>query len=108
MAPRSDGERQIAGVWDELLGIERIGIHDNFFDLGGNSLMAIRVISRLKKELGADVSAVSIFEGPTVASLAKLLGLDAPAEVSDFADRRSRGEKRRAVRRNRQTPVEVS
>ena len=108
VAPRSDGERQIAGVWEELLGIERIGIHDNFFDLGGNSLMAIRIISRLKKELGADVSEVSIFEGPTVASLARLLALDAPAEVADFADRRSRGEKRRAVRRNRQTPVEVS
>src|SRR6185295_5702776 len=106
--PRSDGERRIAGVWEELLGIERIGIHDNFFDLGGNSLMAIRVISRLKTELGVDVSEVSIFEGPTVASLAKIVMPEGGQEVADFEDRRLRGEKRRAARRSRQAPAGVS
>jgi amino acid adenylation domain-containing protein len=108
VAPRGGGERRIAAVWEELLGIERIGVHDNFFDLGGNSLMAIRVISRLKTELGIDVSEVSIFEGPTVAMLAKILVPAGGEEVADFAERRSRGEKRRAARRSRQAPVEVS
>jgi len=114
VAPGNDTERLIAGVWQELLGIEGIGVHDNFFDLGGNSLMAIRVIARLKGELGPHVSEVSIFEGPTVAALAKIL---APAEAEDeaadgepagFADPLGRAEKRRAARRSRRSAVEVS
>ncbi|HEV8581878.1 MAG TPA: amino acid adenylation domain-containing protein [Thermoanaerobaculia bacterium] len=108
VAPRGEAEKRIAGVWEELLGIERIGVHDNFFDLGGNSLMAIRVISRLKAELGIDVSEVSIFEGPTVASLAKILAPADDEKVADFVDGRSRGERRRAARRSRHAAAEVS
>jgi acyl carrier protein len=104
VAPQSDAERQIAAVWEELLGIERIGVHDNFFDLGGNSLMAIRVISRLKKELGVDVSEVSIFEGPTVASLARLLVPQAAAPVA-VEESRSRGERRRERLAQRRAPI---
>ncbi len=107
VAPRGEGEEQIARVWQDLLGIDPVGVHDNFFDLGGNSLMAIRVIARLKSELGVNVSEVSIFEGPTVASLARLLAPDEePGEA--YEDRRSRGEKRREARRGRRSPVEVS
>jgi amino acid adenylation domain-containing protein len=108
VAPGSDAEKRIAKVWQELLGIEPVGIHDNFFDLGGNSLMAIRVISRLKSELGVDVSEVSLFEGPTVASLARILMPAEDEEGEAYGDRRSRGEKRRAVRRGRRTAMEVS
>ncbi len=109
VAPRSDAERRIAAVWAELLGIEQIGIHDNFFDLGGNSLMAIRIISRLKAELGVDVSEVSIFEGPTIASLALLLEPEAAAVVATaaFEEQVDRGERRRAARRGRRAPAEV-
>ncbi len=109
VAPASDAERRIAGVWQELLGIEQIGVHDNFFDLGGNSLMAIRIISRLKAELGVDVSEVSIFEGPTVASLALLLEPEAAAVVAAaaFEEHQDRGERRRAARRGRRAPAEV-
>ncbi|MEA2601552.1 MAG: hypothetical protein QOF89_2544 [Acidobacteriota bacterium] len=110
-APQSDAERRIAGVWQELLGIEQIGVHDNFFDLGGNSLLAIRIISRLKSDLGVDVSEVSIFEGPTVASLAKILFLgeaEAEAEEAAYEEHRDRGERRRAARRRRRAPAEVS
>jgi phthiocerol/phenolphthiocerol synthesis type-I polyketide synthase E len=105
--PRSDGEQKIAAVWQELLGIEPVGIHDNFFDLGGNSLTAVRVISRLKGELGVDVSEVSIFEGPTVAALAKLLIPEptAPPESPEpaFAEARARAERRLARRGRRGT-----
>ncbi len=104
VAPQSDGERLIARVWEELLGIEQIGVHDNFFDLGGNSLMAIRVISRLKKELGVDVSEVSIFEGSTVAALARLL-LPQPAEPAAVEESRSRGERRRERLAQRRTLI---
>jgi amino acid adenylation domain-containing protein len=107
VAPRNEEEGRIAKVWQELLGIDPVGVHDNFFDLGGNSLMAIRVIARLKSELGVDVSEVSIFEGPTVAALARLLGPE-EEQGEAYEDRRSRGEKRRAARRGRRAAVEVS
>ncbi|MEO6191566.1 MAG: amino acid adenylation domain-containing protein [Thermoanaerobaculia bacterium] len=108
VAPSGGAEERIAAVWQDLLGIEPVGVHDNFFDLGGNSLMAIRVIARLKSELGVDVSEVSIFEGPTVAALARLL---APGEERDgegFEDQRDRGERRRAARKGRRATAEVS
>jgi len=104
VAPRDEDERRVAKVWEELLGIDRIGVHDNFFDLGGNSLMAIRVISRLKKDLGVDVSEVSIFEGPTVASLARLLAPH-PAEPVAVEESRSRGERRRERLAQRRTLI---
>lgn len=52
IAPRTDTEQAIAEVWRDVLGIERIGIHDNFFDIGGHSLLAVRVITRIDKRLG--------------------------------------------------------
>jgi len=52
VAPRTDFELAIAEVWREVLGIERIGIHDNFFDIGGHSLLAVRVITKLDKRIG--------------------------------------------------------
>ncbi|HKV11827.1 MAG TPA: SDR family NAD(P)-dependent oxidoreductase, partial [Thermoanaerobaculia bacterium] len=106
--PRTEAERRVAAVWEELLGIEGIGVHDNFFDLGGNSLMAIRIISRLKSTLGVDVSEVSIFEGPTVAALAKLLEPEEEGGEEAYEDQKSRGERRRAARRGRRAAVEVS
>jgi phthiocerol/phenolphthiocerol synthesis type-I polyketide synthase E len=73
-APPSDQvEDRIAGVWRELLGLDLVGRHDNFFELGGNSLIALKVASRLTKELGVKLPVVSLFEGPTVSALAKLV-----------------------------------
>jgi acyl carrier protein len=111
VAPRSDAERRIAAVWQDLLGIDPVGVHDNFFDLGGNSLMAIRVIARLKSELGVNVSEISIFEGPTVAALTRLLDPEAEEESGGEAQEgsgRSRGERRRAARKGRRATVEVA
>ncbi len=95
--PGSDFERAVAEIWQEMLGVEQVGVHDNFFDLGGNSLAGLRVTRRLKDRLGADVSEVSLYEAPTVAALARLL---APQETEEGAPEaaqgRSRGERRRA------------
>ncbi|HEX3126712.1 MAG TPA: SDR family NAD(P)-dependent oxidoreductase, partial [Thermoanaerobaculia bacterium] len=69
----SDTERTIARVWQEILGIDRVGVHDNYFDLGGTSLNAIQVVAELQKELDVEIHPVALFEAPTVAELAKRL-----------------------------------
>ena len=66
-------ERRVAEVFQRVLGIEKVGIHDNYFDLGGNSLLSIQVIAELQKEFDMQVSPIAIFEAPTVSELAKLL-----------------------------------
>ncbi|MHA4812505.1 amino acid adenylation domain-containing protein, partial [Flavitalea flava] len=63
----------LVAVWEELLGVERIGIHDNFFELGGHSLLAIRLISAVRKSLMAEVSIGEVFDYPTISSLGKQL-----------------------------------
>ena len=59
----------IAGVWAEVLGLDRVGINDNLHDLGGHSLDATRIVSRLSSTLGVDLSLGTIFERPTIAEL---------------------------------------
>ncbi len=68
-----DYEEKIAEIWQRTLGIERIGLYDNFFDIGGNSLVALEVIARLKKAFKMQIPAVALFEAPTVSALAKYL-----------------------------------
>ncbi len=71
--PGTEAERKIARVWRRVLQRERVGIHDNFFDLGGHSLRMIRVHNRLRALFGPSLSMVELFQYPTVAALAKHL-----------------------------------
>ena len=73
VAPRDAAERIIANIWKEALGLERVGIHDNFFDLGGHSLLLIQVHERLKRELATDLAMVELFRHSTVDALARHL-----------------------------------
>jgi acyl transferase domain-containing protein/acyl carrier protein len=73
VAPCTELEAQLAGIWQELLGIEPIGIHDSFFDLGGDSLLIIRLIARLRERVGVGIAMQDLFETPTVAGLAETL-----------------------------------
>jgi len=68
--PRNEAEEIIAGIWQELLGIEPIGIHDNFFELGGQSLLATQVVARVRAAFKTDLPLRRFFEGPTVSELA--------------------------------------
>lgn len=68
--PRNRTEEKVGKVWGELLKLDRVGIHDDFFDLGGHSLLVTQVVSRLRREFRIELPLRSVFECPTVAALA--------------------------------------
>jgi len=76
-APRNELEKGIAEIWSNLLGVETIGIHDSFFDLGGHSLIAVRLFNTLSDRYGADLPMSVLMQSPTVAALAELIGPEA-------------------------------
>jgi amino acid adenylation domain-containing protein len=84
-APRTAVEEVLAQIWAEMLGLERVGIHDNFFDLGGHSLLAMRLVSRIRQTIDSEISLPVLFESPTVAGLGSAMeaarGLQAPPLV---------------------------
>ncbi len=70
VAPRTDMETRLAREWAEVLGLPQVGVHDNFFDLGGHSLTAVQLVSRIQKSIGNPISLLDLFQTPTVAGLA--------------------------------------
>jgi amino acid adenylation domain-containing protein len=78
--PRNEVEQALAGIWSEVLKIEKIGINDNFFDLGGHSLLATQVVAKIRRLFGVELELRKLFEEPTIAALANILeaGFDAP------------------------------
>jgi natural product biosynthesis luciferase-like monooxygenase protein len=71
--PATAMEEAVAGLWGELLSLQRIGRSDNFFELGGHSLLAMQLVSRVREHFGVDLSLKSLFERPTVAGLAEAI-----------------------------------
>jgi amino acid adenylation domain-containing protein len=78
--PQGEVERQIAGIWAEILKLDRVGRQDNFFELGGHSLLAVRMMSRLRKVSGREIEIRELFAHPVLRDLAKALGGAAWAE----------------------------
>jgi amino acid adenylation domain-containing protein len=106
VAPRTKTERAVAAIWQEILRIERIGIHDNFFDLGGHSLLLAQVHSRLEEMFQRGSTIVDMFEYPTVSTLARFMEGDeeeAERAAEDSARiERQRESRHRLVERRRQ------
>ena len=84
VAPRNEVEEQLAGMWRDLLGVERVGVQDNFFDLGGHSLLTTQLVSRLRGAFQLEVPLPTFFEDPTVAGLAQAIEL---ARWADYVAR---------------------
>ena len=82
VAPRSDIERTLVGFWQELLGVGQVGVEDSFFDLGGHSLIAVRLFAMVKKAWRVDFPISILFEAPTVAACAALIA----AQVGDSVE----------------------
>jgi hypothetical protein len=84
--PQSGMEQVIAAVWVEVLQIDRVGRHDNFFDLGGHSLLLVRVHSRLQEVVAHQLSIVDLFRYPTVEALAGYLMMSAKPQAAEQPD----------------------
>ncbi|HLF29283.1 MAG TPA: beta-ketoacyl synthase N-terminal-like domain-containing protein [Anaerolineae bacterium] len=96
-APTTDLEKTLAEVWQATLGIDQIGIDDNFFDLGGDSLIAVKTITRLEKALQRKVPAANLYQTPSIRALAALLSQDEAASTQQRAAQL--GERREALSR---------
>jgi amino acid adenylation domain-containing protein len=73
VAPRTPIEEMLAGIWAEVLGLEKVGIHDNFFELGGHSLLTVRLFTQIEKTFGKKFPLATLFQAPTIEQLASVL-----------------------------------
>jgi polyketide synthase PksJ len=71
--PRNSMEERLASIWSEILGVDHVSVRDNFFDLGGHSLLLIRVHAKIRQDLDADVAVVDLFRYPTIESMSSWL-----------------------------------
>jgi amino acid adenylation domain-containing protein len=83
-APSNPTENVLAGLYGQVLGVERVGVDESFFDLGGDSISAMRLTAAINSGLGADLSVATVFEAPTVASLSERLAMGT-ATAADIA-----------------------
>ncbi|HEV3051032.1 MAG TPA: non-ribosomal peptide synthetase, partial [Longimicrobium sp.] len=101
--PRTETERLVAGIWAAVLGAERIGVHENFFDLGGHSLLMAQVHDRLQERLGREVPMIDLFQYPTISVLARHLdGGGEAAPRPDLARERAELQRRALARQKAQ------
>ena len=96
VAAGNELERKIAGVWQQVLGIDQIGIKDNFFDLGGNSLVGLQVIAELRKALEVELTPIVLYEAPTIEAQVRYLSPE--PELTDQPQRARLDARRERVR----------
>ena len=83
IGPRTDIEKQVAEIWEELMGLKKISIFDNFFELGGRSLVAVQIMARIEKETGKRFPLATLFEHATIEKLSLRLNVDAKSITWD-------------------------
>jgi len=85
LAPRSEMEKTIAAIWADVLGVDQVGVHDNFFDLGGHSLLLAKVMPRIQETITKELTMLNLFEYPTISELAAYLlaGKNVAASIRD-------------------------
>ncbi len=97
VAPQNDLQRRIAEVWQAVLKLESVGLHDNFFDIGGDSLLAVRATTELRQATAGELKLVDLFKHPTVSELATFL-LDGSKEQAALQESQGRAAARRELR----------
>lgn len=108
--PRDDTERAVAALWRDLLGAARVGRDENFFDLGGHSLLLVRLQSRLRDVLGVEFAIADLFRFPTIATLAAAVRARHTNETTagpDVSDLPARAASQRAAFRRREPAAQA-
>jgi amino acid adenylation domain-containing protein len=97
LTPRNKMEQALAEVWQKVLGIERVGVHDNFFDLGGHSLMLVKAHSQMQEVLDLELPMIELFKYPTISALAEYLSREDGGQPSLQISRQRAREQREAM-----------
>ena len=90
VAPRNELEHSLAALWQELLGIEPVGLYDNLFELGGHSLMATQLIARLRETFPVELPLGELFENPTLAYLAEMIEKKLVEKIESLSEAEAR------------------
>ncbi len=103
VAAGNEIEERLAGLWQKFLRIEKVGMNDNFFELGGDSLLAVHLMQQVSKVFQVEITASQLFEGPTVATLARIVAPDGGIEevLAESVQRGASRLERRKVRHSR-------
>ncbi len=101
-APEDELQQTIVNIWQDTLKLDKIGVKDNFFDLGGHSLLIVRVHQLLKQQVDKPISLTDLYRFPTIASLTGFLNSDQQSEsLKKSSDRASRRRERMGLRKRR-------
>ena len=102
IAPSEGLEKKVAQIWRDVLGVDQVGVDDNFFEIGGTSLKAVQVISKLRNDLNQEVSLITMFDRPNIRALVSFIEQEShPPEEASASASRQRGELRRSNRTKR-------
>jgi len=85
-APRDETESRICAIWQDALGTDEIGVHDSFADLGGHSLIAIRIVAQLRQAFDLELPMRALFDAPTIAELSARIKREMLAEIAALTD----------------------
>jgi amino acid adenylation domain-containing protein len=99
--PRTELEQTIAAAWRAVLGVDQVGVHDNFFDLGGHSLLVVQLLAKLRSELSLDIELLHLFQFPTIDTLVRFLQTGYNFDVKLRGTRERAGSQKSAVQKLR-------